>query len=64
MYLAILRNHGRFGHIYWIRPVSTLADAIGTDGSTTIVWANPTYPDLIFTSDPSTGTIIFATSQT
>ena len=40
-------------------PVSAMADAIGTSG-TTVVWAGTPYSDLIFTSDPSTGTIIFA----
>ena len=38
-------------------PVTAMASAIFAD--TTVVWANPPYPDLIFTSDPSTGTIIF-----
>lgn len=32
-------------------PVTSLADSI--DSSTTIVWANPPVPDLVFVSDPS-----------
>ena len=41
-------------------PVETMANAIGTDGKTTIVWANPSYPDLTFLSDPVTdGTLAY-----
>lgn len=38
-------------------PVAELADAHSS--ATTVVWANPPYPDLIFVSDPSDGTLTF-----
>lgn len=38
-------------------PVAALADAHSS--ATTVVWANPPYPDLIFLSDPSDGTLTF-----
>ena len=41
-------------------PVTAMADSIGTDGKTTIVWANPSYPDLTFLSNPVTnGTLAY-----
>ena len=41
-------------------PVTAMADAIGTDGKTTIVWANSPYPDLTFLSNPVTnGTLVY-----
>ena len=43
-------------------PVTVMAGAIGTDGKTTIVWANPPpeYPDLTFLSNPVTdGTLAY-----
>ena len=41
-------------------PVTAMADAIGTDGKTTIVWANAPYPDLTFLSNPVTnGTLAY-----
>ena len=41
-------------------PVSAMEDA----SATTIVWANkPTYPDLIFTSDPSEGVVVFVGAE-
>ena len=39
-------------------PVTAMADAIGTDGKTTIVWANAPYPDLTFLSNPVTNGIL------
>ena len=46
-------------------PVTALANAIGTDGNTTIVWANPPYPDLIFDSDPvADGIIAWVSTRT
>ena len=38
-------------------PVIALDDVIGT--TTTIVWANPPFPDLIFVSIPSEGIVVF-----
>ena len=38
-------------------PVIALDDVIGT--TTTIVWANPPYPDLVFISVPSEGIVVF-----
>ena len=46
-------------------PVTAMADAIGTSGKTTIVWANPPYPDLTFESDPvADGIIAYVTRET
>ena len=46
-------------------PVTAMADSIGTDGKTTIVWANPSYPDLTFLSNPVTnGTLAYNPTRT